>query len=58
MRARDAWQDESDRFGRVEGYDGERLPAPAPPNAVVTPRRNPGPVADLPVSRPAAPPSR
>ncbi|WP_280527097.1 pirin-like C-terminal cupin domain-containing protein, partial [Streptomyces spinoverrucosus] len=41
VRAREAWQSESDRFGRVEGYDGDRLPAPALPNATITPRRNP-----------------
>lgn len=39
--ARDDWQNSSDRFGAVEGYAGERLPAPALPNAVITPRRNP-----------------
>ncbi|GAA2285631.1 hypothetical protein GCM10010145_54770 [Streptomyces ruber] len=41
VRAREEWQDASDRFGAVEGYDGDRLPAPALPNAVITPRRNP-----------------
>ncbi|MGW3206093.1 pirin family protein [Streptomyces sp. NPDC001135] len=40
-RARDDWQNSSDRFGAVEGYPGDRLPAPALPNAVITPRRNP-----------------
>ncbi|GHF37308.1 pirin family protein [Streptomyces griseosporeus] len=39
--ARRAWQDASDRFGSVEGYAGDRLPAPALPNAVLTPRKNP-----------------
>ena len=43
VRARQEWQDASDRFGGVEGYDGDRLPAPALPNAVLTPRRNPAP---------------
>lgn len=40
---RDAWERESDRFGRVEGYAGKvaRLPAPALPNAQLRPRRNP-----------------
>jgi len=40
---RDAWQLESDQFGRVEGYRGEvqRLPAPVLPNARIKPRRNP-----------------
>lgn len=41
VRAREEWQDASDRFGAVEGYDGDRLPAPALPNATITPRRNP-----------------
>jgi hypothetical protein len=37
---RDAWQSESDRFGRVDGYEGalRRLPAPALPNARIRPR--------------------
>jgi redox-sensitive bicupin YhaK (pirin superfamily) len=43
VQAREAWQNASDRFGRVEGYDGDRLPAPALPNATITPRKNPGP---------------
>ncbi|AVH60601.1 MULTISPECIES: pirin family protein [Streptomyces] len=41
VQAREAWQQASDRFGRVEGYDGDRLPAPALPNATITPRKNP-----------------
>ncbi|MEV6655165.1 pirin family protein [Streptomyces sp. NPDC051219] len=41
LQARDAWQSGSDRFGRVEGYTGDRLPAPALPNATIAPRRNP-----------------
>ncbi|MHA5050500.1 pirin family protein [Streptomyces sp. SD15] len=41
VEARDAWQNASDRFGTVEGYDGDRLPAPALPNATITPRKNP-----------------
>ncbi|AOR36496.1 pirin [Streptomyces fodineus] len=40
-KARDDWQNSSARFGAVEGYPGARLPAPALPNAVITPRRNP-----------------
>ncbi|MFJ8361043.1 pirin family protein [Streptomyces sp. NPDC093984] len=40
-KAREEWQNSSDRFGVVEGYAGNRLPAPALPNAVITPRRNP-----------------
>jgi redox-sensitive bicupin YhaK (pirin superfamily) len=37
---REAWERESDRFGRVDGYTGTpgRLPAPALPNARITPR--------------------
>ncbi|MFB6842767.1 pirin family protein [Streptomyces sp. NPDC056361] len=41
VEAREAWEQSSDRFGAVEGYPGDRLPAPALPNAVLTPRRNP-----------------
>lgn len=40
-RAREDWQNAADRFGTVEGYPGDRLPAPALPNAVIMPRRNP-----------------
>lgn len=40
-KARDDWQNSSDRFGAVEGQPGERLPAPARANAIITPRRNP-----------------
>jgi redox-sensitive bicupin YhaK (pirin superfamily) len=40
-KAREDWQNSSDRFGAVEGYPGDRLLAPALPNAVITPRRNP-----------------
>ncbi|MFJ8543622.1 pirin family protein [Streptomyces sp. NPDC093586] len=39
--ARQAWQDGSDRFGHVDGYDGARLPAPALPRATLSPRGNP-----------------
>ncbi|MFF2195888.1 pirin family protein [Streptomyces sp. NPDC058157] len=39
--AREDWENASDRFGSVAGYPGERLPAPALPNAVITPRKNP-----------------
>ncbi|QBJ97585.1 pirin family protein [Rhodococcus sp. ABRD24] len=40
---RAAWQAESDRFGKVDGYQGAvaRLPAPALPNARIKPRKNP-----------------
>ena len=41
VRARADWEASSDRFGHVEAYPGSRLPAPALPNAVLTPRRNP-----------------
>ncbi|WP_225823514.1 pirin family protein [Streptomyces naphthomycinicus] len=40
-KAREDWQNSSDRFGVVEGYPGDRLPAPALPHAIITPRRNP-----------------
>jgi redox-sensitive bicupin YhaK (pirin superfamily) len=41
VRFREAWQNESEQFGRVEGYDGApaRLPAPALPNGQLKPRR-------------------
>lgn len=41
--ARTDWENESGRFGRVEGYPGDRLPAPALPNATLSPRGNPTP---------------
>ncbi|MFJ5533970.1 pirin family protein [Streptomyces sp. NPDC093261] len=41
VEARTDWENNSDRFGAVEGYPGNRLPAPALPNAIITPRRNP-----------------
>lgn len=41
--ARADWENEAERFGRVEGYPGDRLPAPALPNATLSPRRNPRP---------------
>ncbi|MER6566758.1 pirin family protein [Streptomyces sp. NPDC001093] len=40
-KAREDWQESSDRFGIVEGYPGDRLPAPALPHASIKPRRNP-----------------
>jgi redox-sensitive bicupin YhaK (pirin superfamily) len=40
-RARADWEAHSERFGRVEGYPGDRIPAPALPNATLTPRKNP-----------------
>ncbi|MFE2163770.1 pirin family protein [Streptomyces sp. NPDC059447] len=39
--AREEWERASDRFGAVDGYPGDRLPAPALPNAVIAPRKNP-----------------
>lgn len=42
-RAREDWEASSDRFGTLEDFPGGRLPAPALPNAVITPRRNPPP---------------
>ncbi|MFC0843723.1 pirin family protein [Streptomyces noboritoensis] len=41
VEARDAWERASDRFGTVDAYPGERLPAPGLPNAVIAPRKNP-----------------
>ncbi|WP_040775117.1 pirin family protein [Rhodococcus rhodnii] len=38
---RDAWERADDRFGAVEGYPGDRLPAPALPGVRLKPRRNP-----------------
>ncbi|MET9631134.1 pirin family protein [Lentzea sp. NPDC006480] len=38
---RDEWQAETDRFGRVEGYVGDRLPAPPLPGGRLRPRGNP-----------------
>ncbi|HSE09665.1 MAG TPA: pirin family protein [Nocardioidaceae bacterium] len=38
---REEWQAETERFGRVEGYAGSRLPAPALPNARIKPRISP-----------------
>ncbi|AOS62373.1 pirin family protein [Actinoalloteichus hymeniacidonis] len=37
---REAWQSESEQFGRVDGYTGtpQRLPAPSLPNARINPR--------------------
>jgi redox-sensitive bicupin YhaK (pirin superfamily) len=38
---RDEWQRESDRFGRIDGYPGQRLPAPPLPGGRLRPRPNP-----------------
>ncbi|WP_055585817.1 pirin family protein [Peterkaempfera griseoplana] len=43
VQAQEAWEHASDRFGEVRGYEGERLSAPALPNAVISPRGNPAP---------------
>jgi len=41
---RQMWEEQSDRFGAVNGYQGAvpRLPAPPLPNATLRPRPNPG----------------
>lgn len=39
--ARQAWDNASDRFGSVDGYDGDPLSAPALPNTTIAPRKNP-----------------
>ncbi|MFF8374281.1 pirin family protein [Streptomyces lydicus] len=41
VEARQAWENASDRFGSVDGYDGDALPAPALPHATIAPRKNP-----------------
>jgi redox-sensitive bicupin YhaK (pirin superfamily) len=41
VRAREDWENATDRFGTVEGYPGDRLSAPALPHATIAPRRNP-----------------
>ncbi|MFF5724886.1 pirin family protein [[Kitasatospora] papulosa] len=41
VQARRDWEASSDRFGQVDGYPGARIPAPALPNATITPRGNP-----------------
>ncbi|WP_439658993.1 pirin family protein [Lentzea sp. HUAS TT2] len=38
---REEWQAETDRFGRVVGYPGDRLPAPPLPGGRLRPRGNP-----------------
>ncbi|MFG2679665.1 pirin family protein [Streptomyces sp. NPDC048392] len=42
VRALEDWADRSERFGLVEGYPGDRLPAPVLPNATLAPRKNAG----------------
>ncbi len=41
VKAREDWEASSERFGVIEDFPGGRLPAPALPNAVIRPRRNP-----------------
>ncbi len=41
VRAREEWESASERFGAVEGYPGDRLPAPSLPHATIAPRKNP-----------------
>ncbi len=43
VACREAWESESERFGRVEGYVGrtERIPAPPVPNVRIKPRCSP-----------------
>ncbi|WP_318843102.1 bifunctional pirin family protein/GNAT family N-acetyltransferase [Myceligenerans pegani] len=53
LRAREDWENASDRFGTVEGYDGSRLPAPPVPDVVITPRRNPPRRTDRAAEEPA-----
>ncbi|WP_424707094.1 pirin-like C-terminal cupin domain-containing protein [Kitasatospora acidiphila] len=38
-QAREDWEN-GDRFGEVQGYPGERLPAPALPSTPLKPRGN------------------
>lgn len=41
VKAREDWQNSAERFGAVDGYPGDRLPAPALPRASIKPRGNP-----------------
>jgi redox-sensitive bicupin YhaK (pirin superfamily) len=38
-QAREAWEQAGERFGRVEGHDGQVIPAPPLPRVRLTPRR-------------------
>ncbi|WP_299538180.1 pirin family protein [uncultured Streptomyces sp.] len=40
VRAREEWEAHSDRFGAVEGYDGDRIPAPQLPTTRLKSRGN------------------
>lgn len=50
VTAREDWQNSSARFGTVEGYPGDPLPAPALPHASIAPRGNP-PIHPIPSER-------
>ena len=39
VRARDDWESGADRFGRVDGHDGQVIPAPPLPKVRLSPRR-------------------
>jgi len=39
VKAREEWEQGSERFGRVEGHDGQLIPAPPMPHVRLTPRR-------------------
>jgi redox-sensitive bicupin YhaK (pirin superfamily) len=38
-KAREEWEESSDRFGHVDGHDGQLIPAPPLPNVRLRPRR-------------------
>jgi hypothetical protein len=38
-KAREDWEQQSGRFGQVEGHDGRLIPAPPLPRVNLTPRR-------------------
>jgi redox-sensitive bicupin YhaK (pirin superfamily) len=39
VKAREEWEEGSDRFGHVDGHDGQLIPAPPLPRVRLTPRR-------------------
>ncbi|WSQ49912.1 bifunctional pirin family protein/GNAT family N-acetyltransferase [Streptomyces sp. NBC_01218] len=57
VEAREEWEAASDRFGHVDGYPGNRIPAPLLPNATLAPRGNPSPSERLPMTPSGATPS-
>lgn len=57
VEAREAWEAASSRFGHVDGYPGDRIPAPALPNASLAPRGNPPLTERHSMTPPAATPS-